>query len=122
MSTLEWLDAVRADLDTATPGPWGVEVTDWDVSVFQHDQPDDPYAGFGRAYVCQNLTQGETEGEADARLIASAPDRLDKMERALRAVLAMHEPIYDAPEDGGATCYFCWCSTVAAIEEALSDE
>ena len=62
----------------------------------------------------------------DATLIASAPNRLDRMERALRAVLAEHEPIDVAPEDGGTACDFCGCvypcSTVAAIEEALSDE
>ena len=131
---LAWLDAVRADLDEATPGPWGVEVTDWEVSVFQHDQPDDPYAGFGRAYVCQNLTQGETEGEADARLIASAPDRLDKMERALRGVTEMHrpEPQEVNTVDGPDWIMFCrecgleWgddgCPTAVTAEEALGNE
>ena len=131
MSALEWLDAVRADLAEATPGPWGVEVTDWEVSVFQHDQPDDPYAGFGRAYVCQNLTQGETEGEADARLIASAPDRLDRMERALRGVMERHRPEPFEDEPTVAFCVECQrsqmngvypCPTVTTIQEVLGND
>ena len=128
VSALEWLDEVRADLDKATPGPWGVEVTDWEVSVFQHDQPDDPYAGFGRAYVCQNLTQGETEGEADARLIASAPDRLDRMERALRAVLHLAEAVNAAAIIPTSTPIMntgyrlAMGDVVTAIKEELGDE
>ena len=77
-----------------------------------------------------------TPGPWDAaRLIASAPDRLDRMERALRAVLELHRPIEIEPSD--TICAACsnqlpngrflpvveWpCPTVTTIEEALSDE
>ena len=62
--------------------------------------------------------------------IASAPDRLDKMEKALRAVLERHRP---RPNTVSALspyplceCGLEWgddgCPTVTTIREALSDE
>ena len=62
------------------------------------------------------------------RTAANAPDRLDRMERALRAVLERHrpEPFEDEPTE--AFCVECQrsqmngiypCPTVTAIQEAL---
>ena len=88
MSALEWLDGVRADLDAATPGPWraalldGVECEDGSSSYRGGIYPD--YVGALPII----LTNGVDR--RDATLIASAPDRLDRMERALRGVLEMH--------------------------------
>ena len=88
MSALEWLDGVRADLDAATPGPWRTEWDDADkwhsITGAGHD------LGGGLWMVCPEVATVEEGGDADARLIASAPDRLDRMERALRGVLEMH--------------------------------
>ena len=105
MSALEWLDAVRADLDAATPGPWraalldGVECEDGSSSYRGGIYPD--YVGALPII----LTNGVDR--RDATLIASAPDRLDRMERALRGVLEMHAPfrIYELEADGTPKCW-----------------
>ena len=94
----EFLDRVRADLDAADL-PWAETWSEYGSTVHTTD-------GYTVAWV------GKAE---DAALIASAPDRLDKMERALRGVMEMHRR---------SGCREPWdtCPTVAAIEEALSDE
>ena len=113
MSALEWLDAVRADLAAATPGPWRSEWDDADkwysITGAGH------VLGGGLWMVCPEVATVEGGGDADASLIASAPDRLDKMERALRGVMEMHRR---------SGCREPWdtCPTMAAIEGALSDE
>ena len=79
-----------------------------------------------------NHVTDEAGGDADANLIASAPDRLARMERALRGVLERHRPIEVEPSD--TICAACsnqlpngrflpvieWpCPDVDAILEAL---
>ena len=109
MSALEWLDAVRADLCRATPGPWDAARPDFRFPA--HVITGGPS---NTDLVATNVP------ERDARLIASAPDRLDRMERALRGVMDLHRR-------SGFECRECrepWdtCPTMAAIEGALSDE
>ena len=126
MSALEWLDAVRADLAAATPGPWRSEWDDADkwysITGAGH------VLGSGLWMVCPAVATNVPE--RDARLIASAPDRLDRMERALRGVMEMHRP---RPNTVSALspyplceCGLEWgddgCPTVTTIREALSDE
>ena len=82
MSALEWLDAVRADLDAADL-PWAETWSEYGSTVHTTD-------GYTVAWV------GKAE---DAELIASAPDRLDRMERALRGVVERHRPIEVEPSD-----------------------
>lgn len=108
MTALEWLDAVRADLDAATPGPWTVEYNTYGFSIYSPIDCE-TYNPIGRIY------GGSPYGEANATLIASAPDRLDRMERALRGVMDMHRR---------SGCREPWdtCPTVEAIEEVLGDE
>ena len=101
MNSLEWLDAVRADLDVATPGPWR---TEWDDADKWHSITGTGYGrgGGGLWVVCPAVATVEAGGDADARLIASAPDRLDQMERALRGVLEMRPDLvrWDAEDRG----------------------
>ena len=96
MNALEWLDAVRADLDAATPGPWDAARPDFRFPA--HVITGGPS---NTDLVATNVP------ERDARLIASAPDRLDLMERALRGVLEMHAPfrIYELEADGTPKCW-----------------
>ena len=119
MSALEWLDAVRADLCRATPGPWDAARPDFRFPA--HVITGGPSS---TDLVATNVP------ERDARLIASAPDRLDRMERALRGVMEMHRPrpntvsaLYHYPL---CECGLEWgddgCPTVTTIREALSDE
>ena len=126
---LAWLDDVRDDLESATDGPWraalldGVECEDGSSSYRAGIYPDH----VGALPII--LTNGVDR--QDATLIASAPDRLDRMERALRSVLAEHvpEPHEIAP---GEEMYFCadcgngWmddgCPGVRAITAALLGE
>ena len=119
MSTTEWLDAVRADLAAATPGPWRTEWDDADkwhsIAGTGHD------LGGGLWVVCPAVATVEAGGDADANLIASAPDRLDRMERALRDVLEMRPDLmrWDVEDRG----YERGLNDVwTAIGEALSDE
>ena len=114
MSALEWLDAVRADLDAADL-PWAETWSEYGSTVHTTD-------GYTVAWV------GKAE---DAELIASAPDRLDRMERALRGAMAMHEPEPEEVQtaDGFDWIVFCrecrleWgddgCPTVTTIQEVL---
>ena len=129
MTALEWLDAVRADLRRATPGPW-------EAGSFP-DAPWDPAHSFveiGEHEVRLDWLDGSA---LDALLIARAPDRLDRMERALRSVMEAHDwtvhcgnvrhTRMDAMCDQcEAVCAACGedypCPTVATIQEALSDE
>ena len=117
MSALEWLVAVRADLDEATPGPWDAARPDFRFPA--HVITGGPS---NTDLVATNVP------ERDARIIASAPDRLDRMERALRAVLDLavavnaaaiiptSEPIMNAGYR------IALGDIVTAIKEALGDE
>jgi hypothetical protein len=59
------LDRLEELAKSATPGPWVAEVDDWNCSVIlDDDQP-------GTAYIAERLTQGKSEGEADAEFIAA---------------------------------------------------
>ena len=128
----EFLDRVRVDLDAATPGPWRSEWDDADkwhsITGAGHD------LGGGLWMVCPEVATVEGGGDADARLIASAPDRLDRMERALRRALDRHKPVEVEPSD--TICGACSnrllngrfmpvvdypCPTVEAIKEELGD-
>ena len=128
MTALEWLDAVRADLAAATPGPWRAALFD---GVDYDDGSSSYRGGIYPAHVgAPPIILTNSVDRLDARLIASAPDRLDRMERALRAVMAMHRP---RPNTVSALspyplceCGLEWgddgCPTVTTIREALSDE
>ena len=125
MSALEWLDTVRADLDAATPGPWR---TEWDDADKWHSITGTGHGlGGGLWVVCPEVATVEAGGDADAHLIASAPDRLDRMERALRGVMERHRPrsntvsaLFPHPL---CECGLEWgddgCPTVTTILEAL---
>ena len=135
MTAHEWLDRVKADLAAATPGPWRAALLD---GVDSDDGSSSYRGGIYPAHVGAPpiiLTNGVDR--QNARLIASAPDRLDKMERALRAVMVLHEhlwgcgnPRHTNTEVGCPECEeICDdcgssypCPTVTAIREALSDE
>ena len=70
MSALEWLDAVRADLDALARSRH--------VASSSGLTPDE-------------LTEAwKAVLSLEGRVATTAPDRLDRMERALRAVLKMH--------------------------------
>ena len=128
MTALEWLDAVRADLRRATPGPWRAALLD---GVDYDDGSSSYRGGIYPAHVgAPPIILTNSVDRLDATLIASAPDRLDRMERALRGALAMHRP---RPNTVSALspyplceCGLEWgddgCPTVTAIKEELSDE
>ena len=140
----DFLDRVRADLDAATPGPWRWRNTEEPFLVGARSRIVMAFSRMGMQRAQPEFRDADglltKAGKAnlnpypDARLIAHAPDRLDKMERALRAVMAMHrpEPQELNTADGPAWIVFCrecrleWgdagCPTVTAIREALSDE
>ena len=125
MSALEWLDAARADLDAATPGPWRAALFD---GVDYDDGSSSYRGGIYPAHVgAPPIILTNSVDRRDARLIASAPDRLDRMERALRGVLEMHRPrpntvsaLYPHPL---CECGLEWgddgCPTAVTIREAL---
>ena len=142
MSALEWLDAVRADLRRATPGPWHWRNTEEPLLVGARSRIVMAFSRMGMQRAQPEFRDADglltKAGKAnlysypDARLIASAPDRLDRMERALRGVMERHRPIEVEPSD--TICAACsnqlpnglflpvveWpCPDVAAIEEAL---
>ena len=116
----EFLDRVRADLDAADL-PWAETWSEYGSTVHTTD-------GYTVAWV------GKAE---DAALIASAPGRLDRMERALRAALEAHDWTMHcgnvrhtradaACDQCEAVCVACGerypCPTVTTIREALGDE
>lgn len=75
---------------THTPGPWRLApasaYSDPDLNI------DAGVNGTG-AYICKVGIRGDVQAEADARLIAAAPDLLD----ALEYILSAHgEQIHDA--------------------------
>ena len=126
----EFIDRVRADLDAATPGPWRAALFD---GVDYDDGSSSYRGGIYPAHVgAPPIILTNSVDRQNATLIASAPDRLDRMERALRAVLEPHRPIEVEPSD--TICAACsnqlpnerflpvveWpCPTVATIKEAL---
>ena len=130
MSALEWLDAVRSDLAEATPGPWHWRNTEEPLLVGARSRTVMAFSRMGMQRAQPEFRDADglltKAGKAnlnscpDAHLIASAPDRLDRMERALRGVLELHRR-------SGFECRECrepWdtCPTVTTIREALSDE
>ena len=136
----EFLDRVRADLDEATPGPWRWRNTEEPLLVGAHSRTVMAFSRMGTRRAQPEFRDADglltKAGKAnlnsypDASLIASAPDRLDRMERALRGVTAMHGP---RPNTVSALspyplceCGLEWgddgCPTVTTIREALSDE
>ena len=83
------LDEIQARADAATEGPWAVEVDDdgFDgASVLLDDG-----VGWGTAYICQDMHQGESEGVADAEFISHAREDVPKLVAALRAVEVLAE-------------------------------
>ena len=140
MSALEWLDAVRADLRRATPGPWRWRNTEEPLLVGARSRIVMAFSRMGMQRAQPEFRDADglltKAGKAnlnsypDARLIAHAPDRLDRMERALRGVMEMHRP---RPNTVSALspyplceCGLEWgddgCPTVTTIREALGDE
>ena len=81
MSALEWLDAVRADLDA--------------VSRFGRELEERVTSREGRSV----LAIADDLDDAHDALDSTASDRLDRMERALRAVVERHRPIEVEPSD-----------------------
>ena len=104
MSALEWLDAVRADLDA--------------VSRFGHELDERVTSREGGSV----LAIASDLDDAHNALDSTAPERLDQMERALRAVLEM--PVPDGKHgDGLRFVYAAALDDVrATIEEELGDE
>ena len=97
MSALEWLDAVRADLDAATPGPWRAALLD---GVDYDDGSSSYRGGIYPAHIgAPPIILTNSVDRLDATLIVSTPDRLDRMERALRGVVERHRPIEVEPSD-----------------------
>ena len=115
MSALEWLDAVRADLDALTRSR---------------------HIASSSGLTSDELTEAwKAVLSLEGHVATIAPDRLDKMERALRGVLEVHRPIEVEPSD--TLCAACsnqlpngrflpvieWpCPTVTTIKEVLGDE
>ena len=103
MSALEWLDAVRADLDAAMPGPWRWRNTGEPLLVGAYSRAVMAFSRMGTQGAQPEFRDADglltKAGKAnlnsypDARLIARAPDRLDRMERALRAVLDLAKAV-----------------------------
>ena len=103
VSALEWLDAVRADLDEATPGPWHWRNTEEPLLVGARSRIVMAFSRMGMQRAQPEFRDADglltKAGKAnlysypDANLIASAPDRLDRMERALRGVLDLAEAV-----------------------------
>ena len=147
MSALEWLDEVRADLDVATPGPWRWRNTEEPLLVGARSRIVMAFSRMGTPGAQPEFRDADglltKAGKAnlysypDARLIASAPDRLDRMERALRAALEAHDWTMHcgnvrhtradaACDQCEAVCVACGerypCPTVTTIREALGDE
>ena len=132
MSALEWLDAVRADLEAATPGPWRWRNTEEPLLTGAHSRTVMAFSRMGTQRAQPEFRDADglltTAGKAnlnsypDANLIASTPDRLDRMERALRAVMEM--PVPDGRHR--ADLRFVYAAALddvrATIREELSDE
>ena len=99
----EFLDRVRADLDEATPGPWRWRNTGEPLLVGAYSRTVMAFSQMGTQGAQPEFRDADglltTAGKAnlnsypDANLIASTPDRLDRMERALRAVLDLAEAV-----------------------------
>ena len=140
----DFLDRVRADLDEATPGPWRWRNTEEPLLVGARSRIVMAFSRMGTQGAQPEFRDADglltKAGKAnlysypDASLIASAPDRLDRMERALRGAMETHrpEPQEVTTVDGFDRIMFCrecgleWgddgCPTVEAIKEELGDE
>lgn len=103
-----------------TPGPWYIRKGYKDVWIFTEDKR-------GGQEVAQvngdTLQEGTTEAqEADARLIAAAPDMAEALQYAREALIEIHERDCDNMADGIAGCPCdiakAWRKTNAALEKA----
>lgn len=89
-----------------TPGPWVVDLKplEEDGRVFVYPLGDDDFAT--RADVCDvHAWDGETARDANARLIAAAPELLERLhacERAIAALIA-EKPMMAAKQAGSTT-------------------
>ena len=138
MSALEWLDTVRADLDAATPGPWHWRNTEEPLLVGARSRIVMAFSRMGMQRAQPEFRDADglltKAGKAnlysypDARLIASAPERLDRMEKALRAVLDLAEAVNAAAIIPTSTPMMntgyrlAMGDVVTAIKEELGDE
>ena len=107
------LDDIQARADKASTGPWAVDHEDYDgASVYMNDG-----IGWGRAYVCTDLQQGEDEGANDAEFIAHAREDVPKLVAALRAA----EEVAARLDMMSGHTYGYWARQLrAAIGEALA--
>ena len=116
----DFLDRVRADLNAATPGPWRAALFD---GVDYDDGSSSYRGGIYPAHIgAPPIILANSVDRQNANLIASAPDRLDRMEKALRGVMEM--PVPDGRHR--ADLRFVYAAALddvrATIEEELGDE
>ena len=122
----DFLDRVRADLDAATPGPWRAVLFDG----VDYDDGSSSYRGsiYPAHIGAPPIILTNSVDRQNANLIASAPDRLDRMERALRCVLDLAEAVNAAaiiPTSApimNAGYRAALGDVVTAIKEELGDE
>lgn len=117
------LDEIQARANAATEGPWAVEV---DAEGFDGASVLIDDSGWGTAYICQGLHQGESEGVADAEFIAHAREDVPKLVAALRAVIDLHTSVAPTPSQPWVTCEGCTnganypCPTIQALNGVLN--
>jgi hypothetical protein len=114
------LAGIEARLHAATEGPWAVEDDDgFGYKVYLDDH------GFGTAYICEEIHQGDDVGKADAEFIAAARTDmaalLKAVQRTLLACDAMDAGV--AIRSGDPRTKSHAASAIrAAIREALEGE
>jgi hypothetical protein len=124
----EYLDAIKARADAATPGPWETCCFDSGHSRFEMScsviTPDvgDTIVDFDALKRLDNERHAQDDGYRDAAFIAHARTDVPALHGALVAVLALHRPNHDwdcAPAICVAEIEPWPCPTVRAITEAL---
>ena len=93
---------------THTPGPWRVH-----FDPCHYDTASDVKSDCGQLFASVGGKAGWKEQEANARLIAAAPDLLDELKRLRRAYVSLLETGRDRIIQAGGQC-----DTVEAMEAA----
>ncbi|WP_313813006.1 ead/Ea22-like family protein [Glutamicibacter sp.] len=118
---LEQLRKIAEAEETREWGPWAFEEDDWDgYGVYINDGDN-----FGRSYVAEKMTQGESEGASTAEFIAmfdpttvlALLSRLEQAEQQVARVRALC-----MTTDGDYIDNDAECNTVGDILEALDGE